>query len=770
MPMLPTSNAIDRLVNPAWQRFLRNAPKLIAATLFTGTAAGIYLLTPTEAGPFGATILAPGDNATLTEANDSDHDCSNGFQTTVSIRTNAPDGTPVAVTANGLLVAQTLVSGHQVTLPGVQLGSSEDHVLVAQVGPTRALSSVHVKCSGAPKCRLLGPTWTPEHPRLNTRRRGYDLDAGVDASDAGSAWIRIGGGDRTSGNGSPYQFSVDLETGLSPGGRIEPFVDSASQGAATKTTLGSQDRIDGVPMPAEGQHAIAIKCTQGSSVGWSTRALMTVDTAPPQASALTVADGYHFPASMILPGGKIRVCASSVSPDAVDLPADMGDGRDNFCAAVGTSSPVCAPMSAQGADPAYPDGGLPESGSVCDGAAGCMCPNFQWCAQGQDASVSTVTGAVTCWLGSTAVSTNNALTCSGCPSGTTLSPTAAADLFDCLLPDGGKVWSGLAGCTGQQNATLPDGGQVGISPSWDAACFSCPNDGGAACLLPWNAGIDGGCRECQYVQPDGAVRHSGWQCPWCDDTTKARSGACVEIACPGPAAFSLRLSVYDSSRNLTEKIVSGVTCEVAGPSIEIVDPIGGSVLEILEDINKRVLAASTTSAPRRDIDPVAPGAQYDVIACTDAPPGSSAELLAGPSGGAIVRIATAVVSAPDAAGVCGQSSSKQRQIRFAGATLPESGEDAMGRLRTATRLRAAVTVGSVVSIAPDVDVWVDSKAPEMSWQPGFCGQHFATVDAASAAARKARARVSSLPVTIQVVNEDGTRSQIVTELAPEQYQ
>ena len=766
--MLSWTGLIDRLRNVPWARFRENSGKLVAATLFTGTAAGLYFLTPTEGGAIGATILEPHDNATLTAADDANHNCADGFQTSIWIRTNAPDGTPVQITSNGLLVASTMAVGHEVLVSGVQLGSSEDHVLLAQVGPTRAFSSVHVACAGAPKCRMLGPTWSPEHPRLNTRRRGFDFDAGADGGDA-SGWVRIGGGDRSSANGSPYQFSVDLETGLERGGRIEPFVDGASQGAATKTTAGSQDRIDAVPMPGDGQHTLAIKCTQGSAVGFSTRAIVTVDTSPAQLQPLTVGEGYHFPAALILPGGKIRVCASSVSADAIDLPADMGEARTNFCASIGTSSPTCAAMAASGADPAYADAALPEGGSLCDGAASCMCPNFSWCFPGQDAAVNTQTGSVTCYAGSTAVETNNPLMCSGCPSGTTLTPTTG-DFFNCMLPDGGKPWVGQAGCVGQGSATLPDGASVGLNTTWDAGCFSCPNDGGAACLLPWNAGIDGGCRECQYVQPDGAVRRTGWQCPWCDDTTRSRSGACVELACPGPAAFALRLSLYDSSRNLTTKLLQGVTCEVPGPSIEIVDPAGGSLLDILEDIGKRVLAASTTVAPRRDVDPNTPGAQFNVVACTDAPPGSSAELLAGPAGGLLTRIATATVLAPDAAGVCGTSDSKIRQIRFAAATLPESGEDGLGRLRTPTRLRAAVTVGSTVGIAPDVDLWVDSTPPAISWKPGFCGQHFPSVDAAAAAARKARANTNTLPVTVEVVNDDGTRRSVVTEFAPEQYQ
>lgn len=744
-----------------WQRFfVAHAGKLLAATLFAAGGVTTYYLVAPDAGPTGARIESPADNATLVDANDKGASCADGFQLDVRVRTNEANGTTAILTSNGLRVGSGTVSGGLVTFSSVELGSSEDHVLVAQVGNARAVSSVKVRCAAHKVCKLLGPTWSPEHPTMNARKRGIDLDAGADAAADAATWVAVGGGDSYSSTGAPYQITVQTRSPIQAGGSYEVFVDGASAGRVAKMSFGIDQTIDGVPLSTDGSHTASIKCVDSDgSIGFSSKATFVVDQAPPQIAPLNIAQGYVFSSSMLV-GGKMRICASTTSGDAVDLAEGQKAARLNFCAGVGTSTPSCSAVTTHGADPAFDGGVLPEGGALCDGATGCLCPTWSWCAAGQDAATNTMTGSVTCYNDAgTAVSTNNPLQCSGCPVGTTLTPVANTDMFNCV--DGGSQWLGKAGCTAAMSALLPDGASVSLPVVWDGGCFTCPSDGGAGCFDPWTAGIDGGCRQCQYVLTDGGVNAPPWQCPWCDDSTRTRNGGCVDIACPGPSPFSLRLSLYDGARNVSTRIIEQVACQVDGPSIQIVDPPGGSDLEIVEDIAKRVLASSTSTAPRKDIDPVTPGAQYTVVVCTDAVEGTVAHLLAGLRGEAMTEIATATVHAD--AGVPGPCP-YQRSVSFVSATLPESGEDGLGRLATPTELRidmAGLDGGTASS--PVVDLWVDSTAPSFSFPAGLCGSQL------DAAPRSVRVGTNTMPVTVEITNEQGTSRHTITEFAPSEY-
>lgn len=745
---------INRLARYRWA--------LSVATMFAAGGAALYYVAVPRVDEVGARIEYPVDNTTVTDADDASG-CADGYQTEVRVRTNAPDGTTAVLTANGLRVGSAAASSGLVTFTDVQLGSREDHVLVAQVGDARAVSNVRVRCAGHRTCKLLGPTWSPEHPAMNAIKLGVEYDAGADAdAEAGVTWAAIGGGDSYSTPGDPYQIRVQGKSTIAAGGRYEVFVDGSSTGWVAKSNPGSEVTIAGVPLSTEGSHTVALKCIDAdNAIGFSSKATFVVDTHPPQL-AHALGHGPRFSSSMLI-NGRMRVCASTTSGDAVDLPELARATRLNFCAGVGTSTPACTAVATHGADELL-DAGVNHDGAThCDGAVACACnPEPPPCGEGFDASVSPLTGTITCYPDAGSPGVTNTLACNGCPVGTTLTP-GTVGRYSCRDADGGVVWSGSIACT--NSLRLPDG-DAGVV-TWDAGCYSCPNDGGAACLNPWTAGIDGGCRECQYQLADGGVQHTGWQCPTCHDPHLTANGGCVELDCPGPAPFALRLSLYDGARNVTTRIVEQVTCEVAGPSIEIVDPIGGSNLEIVEDIAKRVLASSTGAAPRRDVDPVTPGAQYHVFACTDAPAGTTARLFAGLRGRTMTEIATTSVVDPSAdAGVIRPCPyGKTRWAVFASATIPESGEDGLGRLSLPTDLRVdmAGADGGTAS-SPLVSLWVDTTPPAFAFEGNVCGQTFP-----QDAAPNVRVRTNTLPVTVKITTEQGTSSDTITEFAPDEY-
>jgi hypothetical protein len=199
----------------------------------------------------------------------------------------------------------------------------------------------------------------------------------------------------------------------------------------------------------------------------------------------------------------------------------------------------------------------------------------------------------------------------------------------------------------------------------------------------------------------------------------ASGNVCVNVPCPGGAAFSLTVTLKDGAGNPQQKTITGITCASAAPSVQVVDPVGDS--GSFGDMSKHLLAASAQQTVK-DQDAATPGAQYTVVACTDRTSGT-AQLVAGPKGsppaaiGAPVTIQAAQTSDKCPAGYGGVA-------RFANATLPESTESAAGALLAPTELRVDVTDVSTTtgSSLPD-DLWVDSVAPvvSLSSPTGLCG-------------------------------------------------
>jgi hypothetical protein len=879
-----------RLLEGPFQRLKKHAAKLIAATLFlAGAGTGLYYVTGVDSGPVGAVIVAPADNSTHTTDADG---CANGFTTDVVVRTSAPDGTDAVLTADGLRVAEASVSGGAVTFPSVMLGTRGKHVLVAQVADARAVSTLTVACEGHPTCRMLGPTWAPDTPGLNGNPRGYDAGADSEA-DPWVTWTSQGG-DRTSSAGSPYQYRIDLLTGVGAGSVVEVYVDGSKTGIAPRPTGGTQMQIHGVPIGSDdGDHSVYLRCvgTDGS-VGFSTRALVSADTKPPQLTTLTPKSDDR----MTVADGKMRVCVSSTSADALGLSAKLGEAKSNLCVAVGTSTPTCVAMTTGGAAPYWTarDAAVPDTTSLCDGAVSCTCDTpcpsrhectvnsltgcetlekVEACRDGQDGGYDPLSQTEICtseegtfFYGSADEGSEAAvLSTGGCPEGTSVVPVGEPFVdtagycratYECQGPgatvhdrvgimksvagtvnpqwavgpytgdplclrcnttwicpysytaerDGGCLTRHVtrvdgttkdvnkcdrsyrcapAGCDGCPTGTTvtpgtktayscvqADGGVVhrkaipclsDAGVTWDAGCYACVVAGDAAgsgCVAEHEVQVDGGCRACEYQLDDGGTSTTPWQCPQCVDNAQTPNGACVEVECPGPAPFDLRVSVYDGVRNATTRTIQGVSCAGAtGPSVEIIDPIGGSRLEVMADLAKRVLV---NAGPRRDENLAAPGAQYTVIACTNAPLGSSATLHAGKAGETLAQVATTTVVAADA-GASACPLHRPYAARLAGATLPDSWVDGLGRLKTATRLRVDVDGADAgVGASPVVDLWVDSTLPEVAIDDPLCGTTLP-----EAGTYPLRIRSSALPVTVTVTNSQGTQTYMGLSAEPE---
>ncbi len=257
----------------------------------------------------------------LDEADDVDLDnCENGFQYDVVVATGAPDGTPGVLYAGATQVGTAVVSGAVLSFEGVQLTSSGQSELSAQVGSDASCKvsrSVNVSCS-VPSCAITKPVVSVTHPALN----------GVSVAE---------GGDRTSAAGEPYQVAVEVATSIESGQPVELLVDNA---AVSLSSLAEDGKavFAGVTLSPDGAHTLEAVCRGKSGLaGRSAKATYTVDTTPPAITATEPAANTHFNEAATFP-----VCVTTSSPDAIDLPDALGAAAQrNFCAGVGGSTQTC---------------------------------------------------------------------------------------------------------------------------------------------------------------------------------------------------------------------------------------------------------------------------------------------------------------------------------------------------------------------------------------------------------------------------------------------
>lgn len=184
-------------------------------------------------------------------------------------------------------------------------------------------------------------------------------------------------------------------------------------------------------------------------------------------------------------------------------------------------------------------------------------------------------------------------------------------------------------------------------------------------------------------------------------------GACIDITCPGSAPFDIVATLYDEAGNSTKKTIQGVSCASNAHSVQIVEPVDGTG----PDAATHILAANADQ-PRRDEDPSKPGAQYTVVACTDAENGKGT-LQLGLADGSLSAWNSTPIDAEAAQPSDNCPLGLGYVMRFAAADLPDSQMDAAGELEVATRLVVSVESDGLPGKSPAVDVWVDSIAPTL---------------------------------------------------------
>jgi hypothetical protein len=209
--------------------------------------------------------------------------------------------------------------------------------------------------------------------------------------------------------------------------------------------------------------------------------------------------------------------------------------------------------------------------------------------------------------------------------------------------------------------------------------------------------------------------------PSCVAIAAVNTSTCVSLACPGAAPFSLTFTLNDAAGNPTTQTVSGVTCASSLPAVQIVAP--ASDAPTFTDSSKHILAANAPVGIR-DEDGSTPGAQADVVACTDT--SGTATLFVGHKGdSSLAQLGSAILTTAAAAGDNCPSGSAF-VAHFPGVTLPESTENANGTLAAATELQVSITSATnsadTGTSLPD-DVWVDSVAPSLVFASpaGLCG-------------------------------------------------
>ena len=103
--------------------------------------------------------------------------------------------------------------------------------------------------------------------------------------------------------------------------------------------------------------------------------------------------------------------------------------------------------------------------------------------------------------------------------------------------------------------------------------------------------------------------------PNCTPVTAVNTPACIDIPCPGAAAFNLTITLRDAAGNPTSQTLTGSHACRALPTVQIIAP--ASDAPTFTDKTKHILAANAPAGVK-DLDANTPGAQVNVVACTDA--------------------------------------------------------------------------------------------------------------------------------------------------------
>jgi hypothetical protein len=277
-----------------------------------------------------ALFALPVDGAKLTEKDDLDaDDCANGFQYDVSVKTSASDGTKaVLLLTNGAMLGSTIVSAGTASFSKVQLDSKGTNHLTARIGTGNgscsASASVAITCASVPTCSISKPA----HDKLN----------GIAAAS---------GGDRASAIGSAYQAAFEIATDAEDGQPVSLTIDS-SPVMLTALASGGKAVFPGVTLAPDGDHVVEATCTGKSGlVGKSAKGTYSVDSTPPDLAVVSPIDGKHFVPSddavKSTPDLEFEVCGTTTAADAASALVS------NFCAGIGSATPICSPMPAPAA-------------------------------------------------------------------------------------------------------------------------------------------------------------------------------------------------------------------------------------------------------------------------------------------------------------------------------------------------------------------------------------------------------------------------------------
>jgi hypothetical protein len=210
--------------------------------------------------------------------------------------------------------------------------------------------------------------------------------------------------------------------------------------------------------------------------------------------------------------------------------------------------------------------------------------------------------------------------------------------------------------------------------------------------------------------------------PKCGAMAAVNAPSCVTIDCPGASAFDLKVRLKDAAGNPTFQTLTGVTCASSHPTVQIIAP--ASDAPAFTDKTKHILSA-TAPTGNKDLDPATPGAQVDVVACTDTP--GTAVLTAGHAGDTSLTQVGGTVTTVAATTADNCPASLPNVARFSGVTLPESNQNADGTLAAATRLVVTVTSSANtanIGVSQPDDVWVDTIPPNLALvsPANLCGQ------------------------------------------------
>lgn len=287
-------------------------------------------------GCYTATFASPTNGAHLTAAEDLDGDCSTGVDIDVTVATNAPDGTSATLLADGQQVGSASALGSVVVFKGVTLQSTGSTKLTVRIGTDPTCDeSIDLTQSCGAECEITKPVLSATHPKLN----------GVPVAD---------GGDRVSAPGQDYQVGFEVKTSIEDGQAVSLTVDGKAQ-VAVAIASGGLAKFPGVTLVPDGDHKVQGKCQpKAGQAGGSAEITYPVDTTPPTLENTSPADGKFFgpgdDSNNTKAGLQFKVCGETPSADAIDLPASLGAGQENFCAGVGSSTPTCVAATKAGAN------------------------------------------------------------------------------------------------------------------------------------------------------------------------------------------------------------------------------------------------------------------------------------------------------------------------------------------------------------------------------------------------------------------------------------